>query len=433
MVKLGLIGLGTVGTGVVKIMQAQKSRVSKLVGTEVTFSKFCDKFITSKPEIGLKGGVVQDYKEILKDKSIDIVVELIGGYEPARTIILEAIQSGKHVVTANKAVLAKYWDEIFTAAQKHKRIVYFEAAVGGGIPVVQGLNEGLAANHIKKIIGILNGTTNFILTQMVEKNISFEAALKAAQKAGFAESDPAFDIDGTDTVHKLAILSSIAWGSWIKIPDIYCEGISQLDHYDLQVAHELGYGLKLIGLAKDSAGEIEVRVHPTLLPLDHPFISVKNEYNAISITGDAAGDVMFYGKGAGMMAAASSVASDIIYLARQVAQETAGKLPYIIYDSKEKVALLNHEKIRSKYYLHFTTEDKPGVLAKISGILGKQDVSIASVYQPKVAHANKKGVSIILTTHIAEEGKIQKAISEIDQLPTIKSKTVLIRIEEDGL
>ncbi len=432
MVQVGLIGLGTVGTGVAKIIKSQNLRINKLVGTEVALTKFCDTIATSKPEIGLNDGILKDYKEILADKSIDIVVELIGGYEPARTIILEAIRAGKHVVTANKAVLAKYLDEILMVAQKHERQIYFEAAVGGGIPVIQGLNEGLAANQIKKIIGILNGTTNFILTQMVEKNISFEQALKAAQKAGFAESDPSFDIEGTDTAHKLVILSSIAFGSWIKISDVYCEGISKLELYDLQVAQELGYGLKLLGIAKDSAGEIEVKVHPTLLPLKHPFISVRNEYNAISITGDAADDVMFYGKGAGMMAAASNVVADIIYLARQVAQGTAGKLPYIIYDPKDKVSILNHEKISSKYYLRFAMEDKPGVLAKIAGILGDSNVSIASVYQPKTIHPEKKGVPIILTTHLAEEGKVQKALQQINQLPITKSNAIFIRIEEDG-
>ena len=436
MIGLGLIGLGTVGVGTVKIIEKNKSQILKRVGAELSFIKFCDKFIKSRPEIGLSAKeIVSDYKKLLNDPSIDIIVELIGGYEPARTIILESLKAGKHVVTANKAVLAKYWDEIFLTAQKYKKLVYFEAAVGGGIPIVQGLNEGLAANQIKKIIGILNGTTNFILTKMTEKNIPFEEALKQAQKSGFAESNPAFDIEGIDTAHKLAILSSIAFGGWIKISDIFCEGITGLNLMDIQLAQkEFGYGLKLLGIAKENKGKIEVRVHPTFLPHNHPFLPVNDEYNAILIVGDAVSDVMFYGKGAGQMAAASAVVSDIIFLSRQVAEGTAGRLAYVTYDQKKKVHLLPQEQSNSKYYLRFMTEDKPGVLSKITGILGQYGVSISSVYQPQTAEQNgelkKEVVPILLTTHLAEEGKGQKAVQEINRLAAIKSKTVLIRIEE---
>lgn len=434
---LGLVGLGTVGTGTIKIIQKNKAHISQRVGASLQLVQFCDKFIKSKPEVGISSNrIVQDYKKLLSNPNIDIVIELIGGYEPARTIILDALKAGKHVVTANKAVLAKYWDEIFTTAQKHQRLVYFEASVGGGIPVIQGLNEGLAANRIKKIVGILNGTTNFILTQMSENGLSFQDALKQAQKSGFAEADPTFDIQGIDSAHKLAILSSIAFGGWIKISDVYTEGIAHLDLFDLQLAHrEFGYGLKLLGIARESDGKIEVRVHPAFLPEGHPFLAVKNEYNAISIIGDAVEDVMFYGKGAGQMAAASAVVSDIIFLARHVAQGTAGKLPYITYDPKRKVKITDTNQIQSRYYLRFTTLDRPGVLSKISGILGNHGVSIASVYQPQSAissqqSAIKKGVPILLTTHTAQEGKVQKAIQQINRLPFVKSKTVLIRIEE---
>lgn len=436
MIGLGLIGLGTVGVGTVKIIEKNKSQIQKRVGAELSIVKFCDKFIKTKPEIGLAPGKIEpDYKKLLKDPSIDIIVELIGGYEPARAIILEALKSGKHVVTANKAVLAKYWDEIFLTAQKYKKLVYFEAAVGGGIPIVQGLNEGLAANQIKKITAILNGTTNFILTKMTEKNITFEEALKQAQKSGFAEANPAFDIEGIDTAHKLAILSSIAFGGWIKISDIYCEGIKNLNLMDIKLAQkEFGYGLKLLGLAKENKGKIEVRVHPTFLPQHHPFLSVNDEYNAILVVGDAVSDVMFYGKGAGQMAAASAVVSDIIFLSRQVAEGTAGKLAFVTYDQKKKMNLLPQELSLSKYYLRFMTQDKPGVLSKITGILGQYGVSISSVYQPQTLLQNgelkKEIVPILLTTHLAEEGKVQKALQEINRLPIIKSKTVLIRIEE---
>jgi homoserine dehydrogenase len=441
-VGLGLVGLGTVGTGVVKILQQNRSNIIKRAGTDLRLVQFCDKTSKARPEIGLASKyIVQDYKKLLDDDSIDIIVELIGGYEPARTIILDALKAGKHVVTANKAVLAKYWDEILTTAAEHQRLVYFEAAVGGGIPVIQGLNEGLAANRIKKITGILNGTTNFILTQMEEKGLTFDAALKAAQAAGFAESDPTFDIQGTDSAHKLAILASLAFGSWVKISDIYCEGIAKLELFDMLVAEkEFGYGLKLLGIAKETDGKIEARVHPAFLPHDHPFSTVKDEYNAISIVGDASGDVMFYGKGAGQMAAASAVVSDILFLARHVAQGTAGKLPYVTYDAQKTPKFLDRDQVTSSYYLRINSLDQPGVLSKIAGILGNGGVSISSVYQPQTLeqmHLGEqaramagKGIPIILTTHAAQEGKIQKAVQQIDRLPFVKSNTVLIRIEE---
>jgi homoserine dehydrogenase len=268
--------------------------------------------------------------------------------------------------------------------------------VGGGIPIIQGLHEGLAANKIHKIFGILNGTTNYILTKMAEENMTFADALREARHAGFAEADPTYDLEGIDTAHKLAILSSIAFGGWVKISDVYTEGIAKLDLFDLKIAEkEFGLGLKLLGIAKEHQGKVEARVHPTFLPLSHPFLSVKNEYNAISIEGDVADDVMFYGKGAGQMAAASAVVSDIIFVARHIAEDTAGRLPYVTYDETRKINLLDLAHVRSKYYLRFTTEDRPGVLSKITGILGDDGVSIASVFQPP-----------------------------------IKSKTVLIRIED---
>lgn len=430
-VGLGLIGLGTVGTGVIKIMNNNKANLCNRVGAELKFVRFCDKFINSKPEVGITSKqITKDYRKLLADPQIDIVIELIGGYEPARTIILDALKAGKHVVTANKAVLAKYWDKIFLTAQENKKLVYFEASVGGGIPVIQGLNEGLAANRIRKIVGILNGTTNFILTQMEENGLTFENALKLAQKSGFAEANPTFDIEGIDSAHKIAILSSIAFGGWVKISDVYCEGISKLDLFDLQTANkEFGYGLKLLGIAQEQNGAVEVRVHPAFLPENHPFLTVRNEYNAILIEGDAVGDVMFYGKGAGQMAAASAVVSDLIFLARHVAEGTAGLLPYITYDAKRKIKILGRSKIRTKYYLRLVTTDKPGVLSKISGILGKHGVSIASVYQPGVVPVFKSGVPILMITHTAGEGQIQKALKQLDRLPFVKSRTVLIRIE----
>ena len=429
-VGLGQIGLGTVGAGVVKLIKGNHANIARRAGADLKFIRFCDKYIKAKPELGISAkDIVTDYRLLINDPRIDVIIELIGGYEPARTIILEALRAGKHVITANKAVLAKYWDEIITTAQKHKRLIYFEAAVGGGIPVVQGLNEGLAANRIQKIIGILNGTTNFILTRMANQKLTFAEALKQAQAAGFAEADPTFDIEGIDAAHKVAILASIAFGGWVKISDVYCEGISKINLLDLQIAQkEFGYGLKLLGIAKERDGKVEVRVHPTFLPADHPFLPVKDEYNAISIVGDAVDDVMFYGKGAGQMAAASAVSSDAIFLCRHVAEGTAGKLPFVSYDRAKRIHILPHRDVRSKYYLRFTTLDVRGVLAKISGILGRNGVSISAVYQPPEHARNRAG--IVVVTHEAQEGKVQKAVSQIDRLAVVKAKTVLIRIEE---
>ncbi|MFH1259166.1 MAG: homoserine dehydrogenase [Elusimicrobiota bacterium] len=430
-INLGLIGFGTVGAGAIKIIQSNLALLEKKIGAKIELVKICDKDLSS-PRPGVKLNpkmLTSDYHEIINDPSIDIVVELIGGYEPARTIILEAMAKGKHIVTANKALMAKYWDEILTAARANQVLVYFEASVGGGIPVIQSLNEGLAANHILSIAGILNGTTNYILTKMTREGINFSHALKMAQSAGFAEADARFDLEGIDAAHKLSILASIAFGSWVKLENIACQGINQIDCRDLVYAQEFGYILKLIGMARNKNGEIEIRVAPTLISPNHPFANVENEYNAILIHGDAVGDVMLYGKGAGQMAAASAVVSDIIFLARQVNSGMAGKIPYVTYDRKKKLKFLPEEKSAGKYYLRFTTEDKPGVLATIAGLLGKNDVSIASVSQ-KQKHPPQKGVPILIITHRAKEGDVVKSLKLIDKLSVVRAKTVIFRIEE---
>lgn len=428
-VGIGVIGLGTVGTGVAKILKRNGAEIRRRAESDVRIVKCCDLKVRSRPEAGITSSqVVRDYREILRDPSIDVVVELVGGYEPARTIILEALQSGKHVVTANKAVLAKYWDLILSTAEKHKRLVYFEAAVGGGVPVIQGLNEGMAANRIRKIVGILNGTTNYILTKM-EEGLPFQEALEQARKAGFAEADPSTDIDGVDSAHKLAILASIAFGGWVKISDVYCEGISHLDLFDLQIARkEFGFGIKLMGIAYHGHdGRIELRVHPAFLSLAHPFVNVRNEYNAVIIDGDAVDDVMFYGKGAGQMAAASAVVSDLIFVSRHVAEGTAGRLPCVTHNKNKTISLKKPEEFCSRYYLRFSTADRPGVLSRISGILGRYDVSIASLFQPPGCRIGG-GVPILMLTHAAQEGKVRKAVREIEKLSFVKSKSVLIRI-----
>ncbi|MDR2425665.1 MAG: homoserine dehydrogenase [Endomicrobium sp.] len=422
-INAGLIGYGTVGKGVVKILEENKKIALRKVGKPVKIKSICDLNPIDRPEL-----YVKNFKDIIKDPEIDLIIELIGGYEPARTIILEALQAGKNVVTANKAVLAKYWDQIFTTAQNCQKSIYYEASVGGVIPVVQGLSEGMASEEILEIKGILNGTTNFILSEMTKKGVDYDEALKAAQKAGFAEADPSFDVNGIDTANKLAILASLAWGGWIKVKNISVKGIGDLDIADVLIAQEFGYDIKLIGSAQKTKAGIDLSVQPCLVKHGHAFATVENEYNAVTITGKDSDDVLFYGKGAGQLPAASAVVSDIINLSKFIVTNTAGIVPDVIYDKKTKIKILPSGKSKSSYYLRFNVVDKPGVLAKISGILGKYKVSIASLSQPDM---EEDGITqIIITTHMTNRENLEKALKQIDAAKTIvKSKTVKIKIE----
>jgi homoserine dehydrogenase len=432
-VNLGLIGLGTVGTGVMELLQRNDPIIKQKVGTEISVAAICDKDpdrlrLARQMKIG-NSILTKDFRQILNNPKIDIVIELIGGYEPARRIVLAAIKRGKHVVTANKALLARNWAEIFSEAQKHRVLIYFEASVGAGIPVIQALNEGLSANKIKAILGILNGTTNYILTKMSKEELDFKSALAQAKKAGFAEADPSMDLEGIDTLHKLAILGSIAFGTQVNLEDVYCEGITHIDQEDMRYGRtEFGYVLKLLAILKATNKGIDVRVHPTFIPEEHLLTSVDEEYNAVYITGDAVGETMFYGKGAGQMPAASAVVSDIIYLSRNVYNNIAGRVPYVLCDPKKMLNLLDINEIETKYYIRFTVVDRPGVLSKISGVLGKNGVSIASVFQKE--SASSREVPIIMVTHRAKEGDIRKALREIDRLEVVKRKSRFIRIEE---
>jgi len=432
-VNLGLIGLGTVGTGVMELLQRNDPIIKQKVGTEISVVAICDKDpdrlrLARRMKIG-NSILTKDFRQILNNPEIDIVIELIGGHEPARRIVLAAIERGKHVVTANKALLARNWAEIFSQAQKHRVLVYFEASVGAGIPVIQALNEGLSANKIKAILGILNGTTNYILTKMSKEELDFKSALAQAKKAGFAEADPSMDLEGIDTLHKLAILGSIAFGTQVNLENVYCEGIKHIAQEDIRYGRtEFGYVLKLLAILKATNKGIDIRVHPTFIPEEHLLTSVDEEYNAVYITGDAVGETMFYGKGAGQMPAASAVVSDIIYLSRNVYNNIAGRVPYVLCDPKKKLNLLDINEIETKYYIRFTVVDRPGVLSKISGILGKNGVSIASVFQKE--SASSREVPIIMVTHKAREGDIRKALSEIDHLEVVKRKSRFIRIEE---
>jgi homoserine dehydrogenase len=421
-----------VGSGVVEMLQKNRAQVEEKAGVPIQLAMVCDKKVSPSRvrKLGLEAIFTRDADKVILNPDIDIFIELIGGYEPARTYVLKALHAGKHVVTANKALLAKYWGDVFEHTRVYRRLVYFEAAVGGGIPVIQALNEGLAGNRISKIVGILNGTTNYVLTRMSQANLKYPAALKEAQKAGFAETDPTFDVEGIDAAHKIAILASIASGSWVRLEDVVTEGITHVDPRDMAfVRREFGYVIKLLGVAKLTNDTVEARVHPALIPETHPFANVQNEYNAIEIVGDAAGDVMLYGKGAGRMAAASAVVSDITYLARQVAAGTAGKLPYVSGDYRRHLKAVPKDQMVSRFYLRFTVVDSPGVLASISGVLSKLGVSISGVYQPEHAF-NTRGVPIMILTHPVPEGAMVQALKEIRRKPYIRARTVLYRIEE---
>jgi homoserine dehydrogenase len=422
-INVGLIGYGTVGKGVVRILEANKKIALRKVGKPIKVKSICDLLPIDRKEL-----YVKNFRDIIKDPEIDVIVELIGGYEPARTIIIEALKAGKNVVTANKAVLAKYWDQIFTTAQEYHKSIYYEASVGGVIPVVQGLSEGLASEEILEIKGILNGTTNFILSEMTKKGVDYETALKGAQQAGFAESDPSFDVNGIDTANKLAILASLAWGGWVKVKDIAVKGIADLDIDDVLIAKDFGYDIKLIGSAEKTKNGIDLSVQPCLIHHENVFATVENEYNAVMITGKDSGDVLFYGKGAGQGPAASAVVSDIINMSEFIVTNTAGIVPDVIYDKRTKIKVLPAGKSKAPYYLRFNVVDKPGVLSKISGILGKYKVSIASVSQPDM---EDDGITqIIVTTHVTNRENLEKALKQIDATKSIvKSKTVKMKIE----
>ncbi|OGS21172.1 MAG: hypothetical protein A2252_05180 [Elusimicrobia bacterium RIFOXYA2_FULL_39_19] len=432
-VNVGLVGLGVVGSGVLELFLNNKKNIEQKTGSAIEITHICDSSVARLKESskGLKVKTSSSWESVVKDPDVDIVVELIGGKGIAKTVIIQSLENGKNVVTANKAVLAENWDEIFNLARKKCKIVYFEASVGAGIPVVQALNEGLAANRVDYIVGILNGTTNYILSKMFKENISFEKALSQAQASGFAEVNPVFDIEGVDTAHKLSILSSLAWSYWIRPEKINREGISHIDPIDIKFAYkEFGYVLKLLGVAKRINNKVELSVRPSLIQKDHMFAAVENEYNAILLHGDASGEILLYGKGAGSGPAASAVVSDLMYLARQVAAGTAGQVPDVNNTSCNLLSFASQQERYGRFYIRVTAVDKPGVLAKISSILAKYNISIAGVFQKDPITSKKAYVPILMITHKLKESDLRKAVDEIDKLPIIKSKTVLIRIEE---
>jgi len=428
---IGIIGFGTVGTGVLKILRNNGKMIGERIGASIVVKKIAD--IDIKSDRGIKVNkslLTTNAGYIVNDPSIDLVVELIGGYEPAKTILLSAIEKGKHVVTANKALLAGHGIELLKAAHIRGVDIGFEGSVAGGIPIISAIKGGLAANHIKFILGILNGTANYILSKMTNEGGKFKDILKEAKQQGYAESDPTLDIEGLDTSHKLAILINIAYGTTITFKEIYTEGISHIEPLDVEFARELGYRIKLLAISRQINNQVEARVHPTLIPVSHLLSKVDGTYNAIFIDGDAVGPSMFYGKGAGMMPAASAVVSDIIDISRNIVRGINQRVPLFSYRKEflKKVKIKNIKEVVTRYYLRFSVVDCPGVLSKISGILGRHNISIHSVIQK--GRRIKGGVSIFLLTHEARDANVRKALNEIDRLSVVKDKTMLIRIED---
>ncbi|MDR2967914.1 MAG: homoserine dehydrogenase [Methanobacteriaceae archaeon] len=425
-INIGLIGFGTIGAGVVEIFNKNQDILSQKVGKQVNLKKVADIDITTDRGVKIDSELLTtDANGVLENDDIDIIVELIGGYEPARTFILKAMENGKHVVSANKALIAKHWEELIATANENNVRFNFEASVGGGIPLLQPINESLAANRFEAIYGIMNGTANYILTKMSSKGSKFNDVLKVAQEKGYAEADPTFDIEGHDTAQKLIILTKLAFGEYVPQENFYVEGISQINPEDIEFAlKELNYVLKLLGIAKKTQDGLEIRVHPTFIPKDHLLASVNNVYNAVYAVGDFVGPVMLYGQGAGRMATASAVVGDCL----DIIFNESKKISYGPIKSQiNKIKDIGD--IISKYYISLNVLDKPGVLQTITKILEENGISIESITQ-KTSLENKE-VPIIIVSHETKEDNIKQSIAKINDLNNVKDDIKLIRILED--
>ncbi len=427
---VGLVGFGTVGAGVVKILQSNAALIRRRVGVPVDVIRIADVDVKRDRGVDLPPGVlVNDYQHVLADPAVDIVLELVGGYDIAKKVILGAIAKGKPVVTANKALLAAHGEELYEAAVRAGVDLGFEASVGGGIPIIRALMEGLAGNTILSIYGIINGTSNYILSRMTREGHGFEQVLADAQRAGYAEADPTFDIAGIDSAHKLAIMVSLAYGTPVNVKDVFTEGITRITPVDIAYAKEFGYTIKLLGIAKLADGDIEARVHPTMIPTRSPIAQVEGVYNAIQLVGDAVQDIVLYGQGAGSMPTGSAVVSDVVAIARNLLSGAAGRVPPASFkqDQRRPVPIRPMEQIRSLYYIRFMVVDRPGVLSQIAGVLGNHGISISSVLQ----QGRKEGqtVPVVIMTHTAVERNVQHALKEINGMPFISEPTTLVRVE----
>ncbi|OEU48354.1 MAG: homoserine dehydrogenase [Desulfobulbaceae bacterium S3730MH12] len=427
-IRIGLIGFGTVGQGLAQTLLAQKERLIQKTGIAFTLAAVADIAIDTLPDEFSGITLTKDADDLFTDPNIDIIVELIGGMEPARSFLLKAINNGKHVITANKALLSVHGREIFKAAAEHNVEVGFEASVGGGIPVIKALKEGLVANRINYIKGIMNGTANYILTQMTDHGTPFQEVLKEAQELGFAEADPTYDIEGIDTAHKLAILMTIAFGLHVHLDDITVEGISNIEPIDIDFAKNLGYRIKLLAISRNHGDHVEARVHPTMVPEDHMLATINGAFNGIQFNGDTVGDVLLYGQGAGMMPTGSAVAADVIDIGRNITIDAVNRVPALSYSPNYigEPTITPMDQLICPYYFRVTALDKPGVLSLITTIFGKYDISIKSMMQQE--HDANEPVYIVFMTHRATEGGVKKAIEEIDALEVCTSPTVKIRL-----
>jgi homoserine dehydrogenase len=414
---------------VVKVLETHRAEMQERAGCRLVLHRIADADLT-RPREGLdlaRLPLVPDAGAVLDDPAVQIVIELVGGLEPARTFILRALAAGKHVVTANKALLAHHGAEIYEAARRHRVMLGFEAAVAGGIPLIRAVRDGLPANRIQTAFGIVNGTCNYILSQMTDEGRDFSEVLKEAQAHGYAEADPTLDIEGLDSAHKLQVLCTVAFRAGVDLKDIYTEGITGVSQQDVTYATELGYRIKLLAIAKASDGALEARVHPTMIPAASPLAAVSGVFNAVFITGDNVGNLMFYGRGAGQLPTASAVWSDAIEIARRVAHGVAAldvDLPSV---SRHALAIRPMDEIRSAYYLRVMALDRPGVLAQVAGILGQHDISLASVLQKGRARA--AAVPVVMMTHEARERDMRDALRAIDALPVVAGPTAMIRVE----
>ncbi|MCG5261685.1 homoserine dehydrogenase [Cupriavidus gilardii] len=431
-IKVGLLGIGTVGSGTFDVLKRNQEEIRRRAGRGIEITMVADLNTERARELtGGKVEVVADAREVVAHPDIDIVVELIGGYGIARELVLQAIANGKHVVTANKALLAVHGNEIFEAARSKGVMVAFEAAVAGGIPIIKALREGLSANRIQWIAGIINGTTNFILSEMRDKGLDFDTVLKEAQQLGYAEADPTFDIEGIDAAHKITLMSAIAFGMPVEFDKTHVEGITRLSAIDIQYAEELGYRIKLLGLTRRREDGIELRVHPTLVPASRLIANVEGAMNAVLVQGDAVGATLYYGKGAGAEPTASAVIADLVDVTRLHTADPEHRVPHLAFqpDELSSVPVLPIEEVTSSYYLRMRVSDQTGVLADITRILADSGISIDAMLQ-KESREGEPQTDIIMLSHLAREKQINAAIARIEALPTVLSGVTRLRMEE---
>ena len=434
-VRIGILGLGTVGSGVVCLLNEQRELIQRRLGVEVVIGRIADRSAHRKSAEGVsEDNLNTDFDGLLDDPDIDIVAELIGGTEEARRHILRALKNGKPVVTANKAVLAIHGEEIFASAEEAGCPLGFEASVAGGIPIVRNLREAFAADRIESVAGILNGTCNYILTDMTEKGAEFAATLKIAQELGYAEADPAFDIDGVDASHKIAILANLAYGTPVELEAIPTEGIRGIDAIDISFARDLGFRVKLIAIARETGGQLDIRVHPAMLPEHHPLSQVGGVFNSVAVVGANAGPQAFIGQGAGSAATASAVVGDVVEIVRWL-RDNGGqsRLPAAAFlpDSRRRLKILSPKEVRTPYYIRFSALDRPGVLSRISGVFGTFDIGLETIIQ-KGRAGRDDHVPLVIMTYEASEESMQNALREILSLDVVSPEYALLRVESDG-